>query len=204
MPITDILTKNADFYPNDVSLVEINPKLEDNKNMTWREFALMQSTSKEAYRHEITWGEFQKRSNRFANFLLSRGLKKGEKQFNLSDCPDLGPVLMMIASFAEGKTKIFNAGRLRIKESDRIEAMVSECKKMGCEIEVINDELYIYGGYSRPSIELDGWKDHRIVMACAIALTKLGGTIHGCEAITKSYPSFFEDLQSVGIEVVYD
>ena len=79
MPITDILTKNADFYPNDVSLVEINPKLEDNKNMTWREFALMQSTSKEAYRHEITWGEFQKRSNRFANFLLSRGIKKGEK-----------------------------------------------------------------------------------------------------------------------------
>ncbi len=79
MPITDILTKNADFYPNDVSLVEINPKLEDNKNMTWREFALMQSTSKEAYRHEITWGEFQKKSNRFANFLLSRGLKKGEK-----------------------------------------------------------------------------------------------------------------------------
>ena len=79
MPITDILTKNADFYPNDVSLVEINPKLEDNKNMTWREFALMQSTSKEAYRHEITWGEFQKRSNRFANFLLSRGVKKGEK-----------------------------------------------------------------------------------------------------------------------------
>ena len=79
MPITDILTKNADFYPNDVSLVEINPKLEVNKNMTWREFALMQSTSKEAYRHEITWGEFQKRSNRFANFLLSRGVKKGEK-----------------------------------------------------------------------------------------------------------------------------
>ena len=79
MPITDILTKNADFYPNDVSLVEINPKLEDNKNMTWREFALMQSTSKEAYRHEIPWGEFQKRSNRFANFLLSRGVKKGEK-----------------------------------------------------------------------------------------------------------------------------
>ena len=79
MPITDILTKNADFYPNDVSLVEINPKLEDNKIMTWREFALMQSTSKESFRHEITWGEFQKLSNRFANFLLSRGIKKGEK-----------------------------------------------------------------------------------------------------------------------------
>ena len=79
MPITDILTKNADFYPNDVSLVEINPKLEDNRNMTWREFALTQSTAAETYRKEITWGEFQKKSNRFANLLLSRGIKKGDK-----------------------------------------------------------------------------------------------------------------------------
>ncbi len=79
MPITDILTKNADFYPNDISLVEINPKLENNKNMTWREFSLMQATAAETYRHEITWGEFEKRSNRFANLLLSRGIKKGEK-----------------------------------------------------------------------------------------------------------------------------
>lgn len=79
MPITEILRKNADFYPNDVSLVEVNPKLENNKNMTWREFSLMQSTSAETYRKEITWGEFQKKSNRFANLLLSRGIKKGEK-----------------------------------------------------------------------------------------------------------------------------
>ncbi len=79
MPIFDILTKNAELYPNDVSLVEINPKLEDNKNMTWREFSLTQSTAKEFYRNEITWLEFHKKANRFANFLLSRGLKKGQK-----------------------------------------------------------------------------------------------------------------------------
>ncbi len=79
MPITDILTKNADFYPDDVSLVEINPKLENNKNMTWREFALMQATAAESYRHELTWKEFQQHANRFANLLLSRGIKKGEK-----------------------------------------------------------------------------------------------------------------------------
>lgn len=79
MPITEILTKNADFYPNDVSLVEINPKLEEKQNMTWREFALMQSTAGDTYRKEITWGEFQKRANRFANLLLSRGIKKGDK-----------------------------------------------------------------------------------------------------------------------------
>ena len=79
MPITEILTKNADFYPNDISLVEINPKLENTKNMTWREFALIQSTKAESFRREITWGEFQAQANRFANLLLSRGIKKGSK-----------------------------------------------------------------------------------------------------------------------------
>ena len=79
MPITDILTQNAKAYPDDVSLVEINPKLENNKNMTWREFSLTQTTASESFRREITWADFQKQSNRFANLLLSRGVKKGEK-----------------------------------------------------------------------------------------------------------------------------
>ncbi len=77
MPITEILAKNAKLYANDVSLVEINPKLEN--NTTWREFSLIQPTSKESFRKEITWEDFYKKSNRFANFLLSRGIKKGEK-----------------------------------------------------------------------------------------------------------------------------
>ena len=79
MPITEILQKNADLYTEEVSLVEINPKLENNKNMTWREFSLTQSTAAETYRREITWGEFNKKANRFANLLLSRGIKRGEK-----------------------------------------------------------------------------------------------------------------------------
>lgn len=79
MPITEVLRKNAELFGSDVSLVEINPKLEEQKNLTWREFALTQTTAKESYRHEITWGEFDKKANRFANFLLSRDIKKGEK-----------------------------------------------------------------------------------------------------------------------------
>ena len=79
MPITEILTQNANLYNGDVSLIEINPKLENNKNLTWREFSLTQETAAEYYRREITWGEFNARSNRFANLLLSRGIKKGEK-----------------------------------------------------------------------------------------------------------------------------
>ena len=93
MPITEILTKNAKLYPNDVSLVEINPKLENNKNMTWREFSLTQSTALETYRNEITWAEFDATSNRFANLLLSRGIKKGEKvAILLMNCLDWLPI----------------------------------------------------------------------------------------------------------------
>ncbi len=79
MPITDILQKNADFYPNDVSLVEINPKLENQTRMTWREYSLIEANPFESYRKEITWSDFNKKSNRFANLLLSRGIKKGDK-----------------------------------------------------------------------------------------------------------------------------
>ena len=79
MPITDILTKNADFYPNDISLVEINPKLEDQARMTWREYSLIVSNPNIAYRKELTWSEVNKKANRFANLLLTRGIKKGDK-----------------------------------------------------------------------------------------------------------------------------
>lgn len=79
MPITDILKKNADFYPNDIALTEINPKLENQTKMTWREYSLIQTNPREAYRKEITWSEFNKKANRFANLLLSRGIKKGDK-----------------------------------------------------------------------------------------------------------------------------
>ncbi len=79
MPITEVLQKNADFYPADVSLVEINPKLENQARMTWREYSLIEANPNEAYRNEITWSEFNRRANRFANFLLTRGIKKGDK-----------------------------------------------------------------------------------------------------------------------------
>ncbi len=79
MPITEILNKNADFYPADVSLVEINPKMEQQSRMTWREYSLIVTNPNEIYRKEITWSEFNRKANRFANLLLSRGIKKGDK-----------------------------------------------------------------------------------------------------------------------------
>ena len=93
MPITDILTKNADFYPNDVSLVEINPRNENQSRMTWREYALIEANPNEAYRREITWSDFNKEANRFANLLLTRGVKKGDKvAILLMNCIEWLPV----------------------------------------------------------------------------------------------------------------
>lgn len=92
MPITEILQKNADIYPNDVSLVEINPKHEK-KISAWREYSLIETTNREVYRKEITWQDFNCRANRFANLLLSRGVKKGDKvAILLMNCIEWLPV----------------------------------------------------------------------------------------------------------------
>ncbi|NLG09914.1 MAG: acyl--CoA ligase [Coriobacteriaceae bacterium] len=79
MAITDFLEKNAKLYPNEVSLVEINPENQPDHAVTWREYNLIESGSEERYRRELTWREFDTKANRFANLLLTRGVKKGDK-----------------------------------------------------------------------------------------------------------------------------
>ena len=80
MPITEILNKNAELYPDDIALVEINPKSEaDSSRVTWRDYSLIEANPNEFYRREITWKEFNKKANRFANLLMTRGIKKGDK-----------------------------------------------------------------------------------------------------------------------------
>ncbi|MBE6651042.1 MAG: acyl--CoA ligase [Ruminococcaceae bacterium] len=93
MPITEILQKNADIYPNDISLVEINPKFERQRRTSWREYSLIETNSREVYRKEITWQDFNCKANRFANLLLSRGVKKGDKvAILLMNCLEWLPV----------------------------------------------------------------------------------------------------------------
>ncbi|MBQ7378522.1 MAG: acyl--CoA ligase [Clostridia bacterium] len=79
MVITDILDNNAKLYANEVALVEINPMFEPQSRITWRDYALMQPEPGQPFRREITWEQFWKRANRFANLLLSRGCRKGDK-----------------------------------------------------------------------------------------------------------------------------
>ena len=79
MPITAYLDKNTRLYGDEVALVELNPEEKDNRRVSWKEYDLIQQTSFEPYRREITWNVFDEKANRLANMLLSRGVKKGDK-----------------------------------------------------------------------------------------------------------------------------
>ena len=125
---------------------------------------------------------------------------------DLNDCPDLGPMLFALATQANGKTTFQNAGRLRIKESDRIEAMETELKKLGCSISSTFGTVTITGPVKlQGNVTLHGHNDHRIVMALSILATIADEpiTIDGAQAISKSYPGFFKDLASCGIFIEF-
>lgn len=79
MPLTDILEKNCRLYGDDVCLVEINPEMPETRRVTWREYELIEPVRASYYRREITWNVFNEKANRFANLLLERGVKKGDK-----------------------------------------------------------------------------------------------------------------------------
>jgi len=79
MAITEFLEKNAKLYPTEVSLVEVNPENQPDHSVTWREYSLIEASSQGKYRREMTWKEFDTKANRFANLLLTRGIKKGDK-----------------------------------------------------------------------------------------------------------------------------
>jgi len=132
----------------------------------------------------------------------AKGELKG-MNIDMRDVPDLAPVCMALASFAEGETVLSGARRLRFKESDRIASMSSELKKMGAKIMESEDGLVIKGKSRLHGAELNSHNDHRIVMACAVAALRAEGTtvIHGIECVNKSYPNFVEDLRSLGGKV---
>ena len=128
-------------------------------------------------------------------------LARGYATLDLSDCPDLAPVLMAIAATANG-ARFTSTRRLKAKESDRGEAMAAELLKFGVKVDLYDNEIEVHGGtLQAPAEPIYGHNDHRIVMAMSLLLTLTGGEIEGAEAVTKSYPDFFEDLESLGINV---
>ena len=119
---------------------------------------------------------------------------------DLADCPDLGPILMVLGLFCEGETVIRNAGRLRIKESDRIAAMEEELKKFGGKLKSDENTVTIQdSALALPGL-LYGHNDHRVVMALSVAALAAGYTarISGAQAVAKSWPGFFAVLQQLG------
>ncbi len=112
------------------------------------------------------------------------------------DIPDLVPVLSVIASNARGTTVINNCGRLRLKESDRIEAVYNMIKNLGGKISVENDNIIIEGVSIRGG-EIDSVNDHRIAMSGAVAAfcTENPVTINGAQAVKKSYPTFWDEIR---------
>lgn len=125
-----------------------------------------------------------------------------------SDCPDIIPILTALAAVSKGRTEIINAGRLRIKECDRLAAISTELNKLGADITELPEGLIING---RPEglkggAEVDAWNDHRIAMSLAIVAQccKEPLVLHGAGSVSKSYPDFWQDYEAVGgnIEVL--
>ena len=120
---------------------------------------------------------------------------------DISQCPDIGPILTVLAALSEGETRIINAERLRIKESDRITSIKTELNKLGAKIEEDGDSLIIQGvSEFEGGVSVDSWNDHRIAMALAIASTKCKYPIliTGASAVRKSYPNFWNDFVAMG------
>ena len=128
-------------------------------------------------------------------------ISMGAPTIDISNCPDLAPVLFAFSAIKNGAT-FTGTDRLKIKESDRAAAMQEELCKLGGGMLIGDDTVTVpkcnlcYWG--KP---LDGHNDHRIVMAMSVVLSVIGGEIEGAEAVNKSYPAFFKDIKSLGAKV---
>jgi 3-phosphoshikimate 1-carboxyvinyltransferase len=125
-------------------------------------------------------------------------------EIDAKDIPDLVPVCAVLACYSNGVSKIYNAERLRYKESNRLTSLCAELKKMGADIAMEKDSLIIKGPCAMHGTLIDPHNDHRIAMACAVAALGAKGEtkIQNSECVKKSYPRFFEDLRSLGAEVI--
>lgn len=125
---------------------------------------------------------------------------------DVKECPDLVPVLVAFASVLSCETKIINCGRLKHKESDRLNAPKEELEKLGADIKIIDDTIHIKGVSKLKGASLNSHNDHRIAMALAVISSLCEGNIilDGHEAVNKSYPKFWEDFKQLGGKIIPD
>jgi 3-phosphoshikimate 1-carboxyvinyltransferase len=121
--------------------------------------------------------------------------------FDATHCPDLFPPLVALAAHCEGESRILGVSRLRVKESDRAATLQQEFAKLGVEVKINGELMQIFGGKVMGG-KVQSHGDHRIAMACAVAALAAEGEVEidGAEAVGKSYPEFFEDLERLKIK----
>jgi 3-phosphoshikimate 1-carboxyvinyltransferase len=145
--------------------------------------------------------------NRNNNQIIIKGgstnsLLKGI-EIDCTEIPDLFPILSVIGAFAEGKTILYNASNLRLKESDRIANMARELRKMGVKVIEEDDKLTIFHCDKLNGILINHSNDHRIAMACSIAAlyAESSSAMQRIEIVNDSYPTFFKDLKNLGVQI---
>lgn len=127
-------------------------------------------------------------------------LKNGTPTLDITDCPDLGPILIVCAVLCNGAV-LKGTKRLKIKESDRGVAMKTELSKFGVDITVNDNEIIIPKTSLQVSKEkLNCHNDHRIAMSLAVLCSKVGGILENAQCVSKSYPEFFDDIKALGIK----
>ena len=130
-----------------------------------------------------------------------RRISAGTPTLDISDCPDLGPVLFALAAMKNGAV-FTGTDRLKAKESDRGLAMHEELTKLGGGLMFGDNTITVPKQDLRyTDVPLDGHNDHRIVMAMSVILSQTGGSLEGVQAVRKSYPGFFEDIRLLGAKV---
>ena len=136
--------------------------------------------------------------------VIVEGGRLNANDVDIRECPDLGPILAVLACYARGTTRITGARRLRYKESDRLASMRAELISLGGKVEETEDGLALKGPIDLSGGVVQAHNDHRIAMALSIAALRAKDdvTIQGAECVKKSYPTFFEDLRSIGVKLV--
>jgi len=136
------------------------------------------------------------------NVTVSKDRLKG-MELDIGDIPDLFPILAVLFSTAEGTTRLYGAPQLKFKESDRIKTTVKMLKDIGADADGTDDGCIIHGRKELTGGEIDNEGDHRIMMAAAIASLVCKGpvTMDNAECCSISYPTFMNDMRSVGMKV---
>ncbi|MCR5457108.1 MAG: 3-phosphoshikimate 1-carboxyvinyltransferase [Clostridiales bacterium] len=134
-------------------------------------------------------------------FDFFKKMNEGYCELDISDCPDLAPVLMALGGALNG-VKLTGTSRLKVKESNRGEVMKQELEKFGITCDVRDDTITVNKSQLKtPKKAIDSHNDHRIAMATATLMTVTGGEIEGSQAVDKSFPGFFEEMEKLGIGV---